>query len=211
MVRSIAPLGRGAGVWESADEAELVVGLRQGDPTCAETLVGTHAAPMLAVARRLLRDEEDARDCVQDALVRALQNIASFEGRASLKTWLHRIVVNCALMHLRKRESQAEQSLDELMPKFDQDGYLIGPTGMADTSIDDLLDRSNVRRLVHCSIDRLPDSLRTVLLLRDIEGYDTEEVAKMLDISAGAAKVRLHRARTALRKMLEPVFQGQVP
>lgn len=89
---------------------------------------------------------------------------------------------------------------------------MIGPTQMADTSIDDLLERTDVRRLVQCSIDQLPDSLRTVLLLRDIEGYDTEEVAEMLDISAGAAKVRLlHRARTALRKMLEPVFQGQVP
>jgi RNA polymerase sigma-70 factor, ECF subfamily len=187
-------------------EPDLVAGLRRGDPGCTATFVRTYGGPMLSVARRMLRHEEDARDCVQEAMIQALRQIDGFEGRAALRTWLHRIVVNRALMRLRTRASRAEESLDELMPQFDETGHLIGPTEMPEVSIEDLIEQNDVRRLVRAAIDRLPDGMRTIVMLRDVEGYDTEEVAGMLGISTGAAKVRLHRARNALRKLLEPVL-----
>jgi RNA polymerase sigma-70 factor, ECF subfamily len=192
-------------------EADLVAGLRRGDAACTSTFVRTYGGPMLSVARRMLRHDEDARDCVQEAMIQALRQIDGFEGRAALRTWLHRIVVNRALMRLRARASRAEDSLDQLMPQFDHTGHLIGPTEMPEVSIEDLIEQNDVRRMVRAAIDRLPDGMRTIILLRDVEGYDTEEVAGMLGISTGAAKVRLHRARNALRKLLEPVLLGRAP
>lgn len=161
---------------------------------------------MHATAKRLLRDDEAAREALQDAFLSVHRNIGGFEGRSGLPTWLHRIVVNASLQVLRKAERRPEASLDEEMPKFDGLGYLIGPTTQTPASIEELLQRDAVCELVRRSIDELPDRYRVVVVLRDLEGYDTAETARLLGITTSAAKVRLHRARTALRKRLEPVL-----
>ena len=196
----------------TASEGELLRGLVAGDSAAFEQLVRTHGPRMLAVARRMLRSEEDARDCLQEAFMRAHSAIEQFEGRASLGTWLHRIVVNAALMKLRSRRSKPEQSIEDLMPNFDADGCRIEPMWQIDESVETMIGRREVRDLVLASIGKLPDSYRTVLLLRDIEEHTTEDVASELGISAGAVKIRLHRARAALKKLLEPVFEkGEKP
>lgn len=183
-----------AGEGQASDERDL------------ERAVREHGAAMLSVARGLLSNEDDARECVQQAYLQAFAKISSFKGRSLFRTWLHRIVVNTALGILRKRKRQRTQSIDDLLPEFDSDGCRVEPSWQFNVSLEQMLERDQVRDLVRRSIEELPDSYRIVLVLRDIEGYDTNEVATLLDTNAGAIKTRLHRARLALKKKLEPLW-----
>jgi len=163
---------------------------------------------MLATSRRLLGSEEDARETVQEAFVQAFRNIGGFEGRSSLGTWLYRIAVNTALMRMRAQRRRPEASIDDLLPDFDLDGCRFEPLWQLDETVESMVQRDQVRVLVRQSIDALPTDYRVILVLRDIEGHDTATVAKILEISREAVKTRLHRARAALKKLLEPLYQG---
>ncbi len=187
-----------------AGERALLAALRGGDDRAYERLVSDHGGRMLAVARRMLRNEEEARDALQEAFLLAFRGLPRFEGSSRLSTWLHRIVVNAALMKLRSRRAHPEESIEPLLPAFLEDGHASASYRDWPESADRLLERSEVRGLVRASIDRLPATYRTVLLLRDIEELDTSEVAEQLGISANAVKIRLHRARQALREQLDP-------
>jgi RNA polymerase sigma-70 factor, ECF subfamily len=193
---------RVADVADKTGEDALLAGLRAGRDEAYEQLVRSYGGRMLAVARRLLGDGEDARDAVQDAFASAFRSIDRFEGHARLSTWLHRIVVNAALMKLRTRRRKPEEPLDDLLPAFLADGHRSDPGGPWQPAA--ALERREVRDLVRRSIDRMPESYRTVLLLRDIEELETAEVAEMLGIGPGVVKTRLHRARQALRGLLDP-------
>lgn len=187
-----------------AEERALLAALRGGDDRAYERLVSEHGGRMLAVARRMLRNEEEARDALQEAFVLAFRGLPRFAGESRLGTWLHRIVVNAALMKLRRQRSRPEESIEELLPAFLEDGHAAHSYSDWPESADRLLEREEVRQRVRASIDRLPVTYRTVLLLRDIEELDTGEVANALGISPNAVKVRLHRARQALRELLDP-------
>ena len=141
----------------------------------------------------------------------AFQNLDRFEGRSGIATWLHRITVNACLMKLRARERKAEESIDDLLPEFDQDDCRVEADWSFRRSVDDLLAQRQVQEIVLENIRALPESYRIVLMLRDIEELDTREVADLLDLSEAAVKVRLHRARAALKKLLEPVLRGDAP
>ena len=186
------------------DERVLIERLRAGEDAAFEELVRTHGGRMLAVARRFLRGEEDARDAVQDAFLSAFRSVDRFEGQSRLSTWLHRIVVNAALMKLRTRRRKPEKLIDDLLPGFLEDGHLAEPASEWQELSDQALLRKELRELIRSSIDELPENHRNVLMLRDIEGLDTEETAELIGISANAVKTRLHRARLALRGQLEP-------
>lgn len=189
------------------DEEALVARLKAGDEAAFERLVRDHAGRLLPVARRLLKNEEDARDAVQDAFLSAFKSIGRFETRARLSTWLHRIVVNAGLMKLRSKRRKNEASIEELLPSFDESGHHVEPPGpWRETSE---AERNELRRVVRQAIDRLPDTHRTVLLLRDIEQLDTDETANVLEITANAVKIRLHRARQALRGLLDPELREE--
>jgi RNA polymerase sigma-70 factor (ECF subfamily) len=180
--------------------------LQAGDAEAFEALVRRETPRLLAVARRMLRDEEDARDAVQEAFVSALRSLGAFGGRCQISTWLHRIAVNAALMKLRARRRKPEDSIEDLLPSFLEDGHHEHHPGeWRDTGEAQLASRED-REFVRAAIDRLPESYRTVLLLRDIEELDTAEAAEALGLSDNAVKVRLHRARQALRTLLEPRF-----
>ncbi len=193
------------------DEAELLAALRAGDDAAFETLVRHHGGRMLAVARRLLADEGDAQDAVQDAFLSAFKSLATFDGRAQIGTWLHRITVNAALMKLRTKKRHPETPIDDLLPTFKADGHQPAPTGRWTESAGAAAERSEAQTVIRQQIEKLPESYRTVLLLRDIEEFDTETVAQMLDVSISTVKVRLHRARQALRTLLDPLFGGARP
>ena len=105
------------------DESALVAALRAGDPKAFETMVRLYAGRMLAVARRLVGNDEEARDVVQDALLSAFRAISRFEGQSRVSTWLHRITVNTALMKLRTRRRKPEESIEPLLPSFQDDGH----------------------------------------------------------------------------------------
>ncbi|MCL4684795.1 sigma-70 family RNA polymerase sigma factor [Myxococcota bacterium] len=187
---------------DPAAEERLVIALRSRDEDAYEQLVRAHGGRMLAVARRLLGDSEDAPDAVQEAFVSAFRSIDSFEGQARLSTWLHRIVVNAALMKLRTRRRKPEQPIDDLLPTFEADGHHREPGKPWQPAA--RLEQREVHRLVRENIAKLPDAYRTVLVLRDIEELDTAEVAALLEVNAGVVKTRLHRARQALRTLLDP-------
>jgi RNA polymerase sigma-70 factor (ECF subfamily) len=190
----------------TGDEVSLVASLRAGDPSAFEATVRQFGGRMLSVARQLLGNDEDARDAVQDAFISAYRTLTCFEGRSSLGTWLHRIVVNAALMKLRRRSQRREQAIEDWLPTFLADGHQARPAPRWSDSAVAHLEREETRQLVRQCIERLPETHRTVLLLRDIEEMDTDTVALLLEISSDAVKVRLHRARQALRTLLDPVF-----
>ncbi len=161
---------------------------------------------MLAVARRFMGSEEDARDAVQEAFVSAFKAMDRFEGDSRISTWLHRIVVNACLMKLRTRRRKPEESIEDLLPKFAEGGHLeVSATSWE--GADALIEREQTRELVRGAIARLPESYRTVLMLRDIEEFDTEQTAQALGLTKAAVKTRLHRARQALRQVLDEHFQ----
>ena len=189
------------------DEAVLVAALRAGDAGAFERLVRSQGPRLLAVARRILRSEEDARDCLQETFLAAHRSLAQYEGRAPLAAWLRRIAVNSALMRLRARRARPETTIDELLPVYDAYGLRAGPTRTHDLTPEELLRRTDTRKLVHQALDELPDGYREVLLLRDIEGYSTAETAELLQATPGAVKVRVHRARSALKALLAPLFE----
>ena len=191
-----------------AGDHSLLADLRAGKEEAFARLLREHGGRMLAVARRLVRDEEDARDAVQEAFVSAFRSLDRFEGGSRLSTWLHRIVVNCCLMRLRSRQRRPEESIDDLLPRFLEDGHQETPAADWVEPIDVLLHRQEICALVRASIDRLPESYRTVLVLRDIEEVSTAEAAGMLGITENALKIRLHRARQALRTLLDPHLRG---
>jgi len=194
---------------ESADSS-LVERLGRNEPEAYESLVRSHGGAMLAAARRILRDEDEARDAVQDAFLAAFRGLADFEGTARLSTWLHRIVVNAALMRLRRRRRKPEEPIEALLPRFLEDGHHARPPA-AWAAPDDLLARGEDRAYVRACIDRLPEDYRTVLVLRDIEELDTAEAARALGMTVPAVKTRLHRAREALRTLLADRFESAHP
>ncbi len=189
---------------EARDEAELVGRLRAGDDDAYGTLVREQAGRMLAVARRMLGSEEDAHDVVQDAFLSAFKAIDRFEGGSRLSTWLHRIVVNAALMKIRARKRRPETSIEDLLPSFLEDGHQVNAPVEWKKTAQDVLESRETRGLVRKLIDELPETYRNVLMLRDIEGLDTKETADLLEVTPNAVKIRLHRARLALRTLLDP-------
>lgn len=188
------------------DEAALLARLRAGEESAYAELVRRCGGRMLATARRILGDEEEARDAVQDAFLSAFRSMGEFAGEARPSTWLHRIVVNAALMRLRSRRRHPAQGLEDLLPRFDREGVRIEAPELAAPDDDDpgeALDRTARERLVRDCIARLPDSYRVVLVLRDVEELSTEDTARALQISPPNVKTRLHRARQALKTLLE--------
>ena len=194
-----------------ASDSDFVARLRRREDGAFEELVRTEGGALLAVARRFLRGEEDARDAVQDAFVSAFQALPGFAGNCRLSTWLHRITVNACLMRLRTKRRHPEEELDDLLPRFLEDGHQALPARAWCESAESVLEKAELCDLVRRTIDRLPESYRVVLILRDIEEIPGEEVAEMLHITANAVKIRLHRARQALRTMLDPHMKGEAP
>ena len=190
----------------TVDDQTILAGLRAGDQQAYETLVRVHGGRMLAVARRFVRNDEDAQDIVQSAYLSAFRAVGRFEGNCLIGTWLHRIVVNTALMTLRSRRRKPEASIEDLLPAFQEDGHHVEQFSDWAAPADELINRAETRALVRTCIERLPDTYREVLMLRDIEELSTDEAARLLAITPTAVKVRLHRARQALSTLLRREF-----
>lgn len=191
---------------DEGDDPELVAALRAGDLTAFEKIIREQGRILLAVARRLLRNDDEAREAVQDAFVSAFRSCRRFEGASRISTWLHRIVVNSCLMRLRTQRRRLEVSIDEWLPTFLPDGHHEAAFIDWSNAAHALIEQQETCALVRRCIDRLPDAYRTVLLMHDIEGIPVDEVAAALEISPNAVHIRLHRSRQALRTLLDPVF-----
>src|SRR5207244_7726590 len=170
------------------DEPQLIARLRAGEESAFEQLVRSTSGRLLAAARRLLRNEEDARDAVQTAFIRAFQSLSRFREESRISTWLHRILVNEALMRLRSKKDK-EESIDDLMPTFVADGHQTRDTIDWTETADVALERAETAELIRKKIDELPQSYRTILIMRDIEELSNPEIAELLGINVNLVKV----------------------
>jgi len=184
-------------------DAELLKHLRGGHERAWESLVRECSGRMLAGARRILQSEDEARNAVQAAFVQAFRSIGGFRGGSRLSTWLYRITINESLMRLRSSSRRPEVPIEELLPAFHENGphaETVQPWPAPDQV---LLQEETCSHVREC-IGKLPLDYRVVLMLRDIEELDTAEVADILELTPNAVRIRLHRARMALRTLLTP-------
>lgn len=190
----------------SLDEPALVEAVRAGSEEAWERFVRTYVGPMRAVARKYLKEESEADDVVQEAFLSAFREIGRFESRSSIATWLHRITANAALMRLRSRAARPVVHVEDLLPQFSPQG--VWPEFLepwVDVGEDPLV-REELCSAVRDHIARLSPEHRIPLLMRSIEGVGNDEIARRLGISVNAAKIRVHRARQALRTLMSPLM-----
>ena len=204
-----APTGGAAGPAAPTDD-ELVTRARNRDLAAFETLVERHEERLYRVAMRLLRNETDAQEVLQDALVSAWQNLEGFAGRAQFGSWIYRVTVNAALMLLRSRRRRPTVSVEDMTPTALDAAVSESHMGSgSDWSKrpDEQLQSGELKQHVEVALDALPETLRLVFVLRDVEGLSTEETADVLGISIANVKTRLHRARLALRGAIGEYFE----
>lgn len=183
--------------------------LKSGEEDAFRELVKTLGPRLLRTAEHLLADQAEAQDCLQETFLQVHQKIDTYRGEASLATWVHRILVNSCLMKLRGR-NRSNASLETLHSEFDSNCRL-EPIWQFQQTVEEIVMQQDTREKVARHIKQLPDGYRETLILRDIEGYTTAEVCEMLSLSSSTVKVRLHRARAALKKTLEPYLEGFYP
>jgi len=187
------------------EELQLVQAAKGGDVSAFEDLVKRYDRNVFRIAQHITQNREDAEDVVQDAFLKAYQNLGQFQGQSKFYTWLVRIAVNEALMRLRRRRPERMVSLDEDV-KTEDDSV---PREVADWSPnpEQQYSQAELKDILTRTIQGLPASFRTVFVLRDVEGLSTEEAAEALDLSIPAVKSRLLRARLQLRERLSRYFQ----
>lgn len=177
-------------------EHEAIERAQQGDAESFEALYGLHKRRVYSLCLRMTGNTAEAEDLTQEAFLQLFRKIATFRGESAFSTWLHRLTVNVALMHLRKK-GLPEVSLEEMLePQED------GPkkdVGARDRALAGCIDRVNLQR----SIESLPPGYRIVFVLHDVEGYEHNEIAGMMGCSIGNSKSQLHKARLKLRELLK--------
>jgi RNA polymerase sigma-70 factor (ECF subfamily) len=178
--------------------------LRAGDPLAFTQFVEENQGQVYNVALRMLNDPQEAEDVLQETFLSAYKALADFEGRSSLSTWLYRIASNASLMRLRKKRPNVV-SVDEPLTLDAGDSVPRQLVDWSNLPEDELLS-SESRHVMDQAISELPESLRIVFVLRDLEGLSTLETGEVLGISEGAVKTRLHRARLWLRERLATYF-----
>jgi RNA polymerase sigma-70 factor (ECF subfamily) len=182
---------------EHVSEEQLIAGAKRGEEQAFESLFEKHRRWVYSLCLRMSRSSAEAEDLTQDAFLQLFRRISSFRGESSFSTWFHRLVINTALMHLRRKNK-------ELARFGGQDRSLQNSAGEEYGAEDPGL-RSVVERIsIHQALSRLPESYRTVVILHDVEGYRHEEIVRSRNGSVGTSKSQLHRARAMLRKLLMP-------
>ncbi|HUK26062.1 MAG TPA: sigma-70 family RNA polymerase sigma factor [Terriglobales bacterium] len=189
----------------ATEEQVLVQAAKNGDLQAFEELVRRYDRNVFRIAQHITHNREDAEDVVQDAFLKAYENLNQFQGQSKFYTWLVRIAVNEALMKLRRMRPGRTVSLDEDV-KTEDDTL---PREVADWSPnpEQQYSQAELRDILTRTIQGLPPSFRTVFVLRDVEGLSTEETAEALELSVPAVKSRLLRARLQLRERLNRYFQ----
>jgi len=176
---------------DAPHDDELLSRFRGGDGKAFDAIVDRYERRVFAIALRICRHQEDARDVTQDVFVTALRTLSSFRGAALLSTWLHRVAVNASLDLVRRRSRREGSSVEGLS---DRPAEGPGPEAEAIESVR--------AREVHRALGRIPEDQRAVVVLHDLEGLDYAEAAATLEVPVGTVKSRLHRARLALAREL---------
>jgi RNA polymerase sigma-70 factor (ECF subfamily) len=190
---------------EATPETELLVRFQSSDPSSAiAELFEAYADPIYRLAMQLLGDPSAAEDVVQETFISAITHRETFEGRSKLSSWLYRIAYNAAMGRLRARP---EEPLPEDEPDDENPAPL--PRNLVDWNVtpEQLQQDTEAAEIMQKAIASLPAKYRVVFFLRDVEGQSTEQTAEVLGLTETAVKVRLHRARLALRELLSDYFE----
>lgn len=182
---------------------------KPGDHAAFEEVVRQETPRLYRVIYRLVKDQSEAESLVQETFLQAYQNLDNFRGDSAFSTWLIGIGLNLARSSLRKRKREdvlSEEDIEELQPAFRMGRYAEKPRAWKPHR---RLEQREKERVLREALERLPDSYRTVIVLRDLEELSTAETAEALDITRGNVRVRLHRARQALRAILEEHFEEE--
>ncbi len=186
---------------EFAPDELLVARAQTGDVIALRRLFDRHEERLFHLAMRFVRDENDAREILQDVFVTAWRKLPGFEGRAQISSWLHRVTANASLMFLRARSRRPTFNgalpgdLEAEIANSNHDAGLAGPT-----QPDEHLALGELQQEIRSAVDKLPDMLRLVFQAREIDGHSTFQAARTLGVSEQVIKTRLHRARLALRE-----------
>ena len=178
-------------------EAEAIRLAQQGDAGAFELIYRLHSRRVYALCLRMVGNPAEAEDLTQDAFLQLFRKIATFRGESAFSTWLHRLAVNVVLMHLRKK-GLPQVSLEETLEPSQEDGPR-KDIGARDLMLSGSVDRVTLER----AIENLPPGYRLVFVLHDVEGYEHNEIAGMLECSIGNSKSQLHKARMKLRDLLK--------
>ena len=188
-------------------DAELIEALRMGEPTAAEQLFAAYGDRAYRLAVRITGNRGDAEEALQDAFWNVIRKIDTFREESSIGSWIYRIVTNTACQKLRRRAQRgAEISLNDVLPLFDQDGRHATLVTDWSSSLDDPAVQRELRDVLESALAELPPPYRAAVVLRDVEGMSTTDVARALGITVATAKTRTHRARLRLRQRLSSVM-----
>lgn len=190
---------------QSFDESALVARAKAGDDRAYSELVNQYEGRIFRLAKRIVLNEEDAEDVLQDAFLKAYENLDSFQGNSKFYTWIVRIAVNEALMKLRKRKTDRTVSLDEQLDTGED--TVVREIAVWDGTPEDRYSQEELRGLLDSAVAALDPIYRTVFQLRDVEELSTEETAESLGLTVPAVKSRLLRARLQLRERLTRMFK----
>lgn len=179
----------------------------EGPPLTPEIVFRDYAPRVFNVARRMLGNDADAEDVTQDVLLQVVRKLDTFRGDSAFPTWLHRVTVNAALAHRRKKSSRHESPTPDSLDGFVDDGRTSGPGKPWSMRPDQAAIDKETQELIETAIEHLPEPFRDVYVLADVEGLPNSEIADMLALSVPAVKSRLHRARLAMRHRLAPHFE----
>lgn len=175
-------------------------------PLTVEDVFRDYAPRIYFLARRLLGNDADAEDITQEVLMQVLRKLDTFRGESTFPTWLHRITVNAALSHRRKRKVRDDRAVTQEVDTIDN-GQLSGPVRRWGVSPEQAILDQETNEVLERAIASLPETYRDVYVLADVEGLPNQDVAEMLELSLPAVKSRLHRARLMLRDTLAPYFE----
>jgi len=179
---------------EGAGDAELVRRSQKGDREAFGLLVVRYQHRIYNTTLRLLSDPDDAAEVAQEAFLRAFENIRGYKKKSAFSTWLYRIAINCALSRRRKRQVAKEVAFKDLS-RAPGNPHLDAPSSS--------LEEAEKKRLVEEALVSLPANLRSVVVLRDLEGLNYAAISRVLKVNQGTVKSRLHRARNLLREQLK--------
>jgi RNA polymerase sigma-70 factor, ECF subfamily len=193
----------------SQGEEQLIREALRGNTKSLDQLFGRYSRALYPTALKLMGNPEDAEDALQDGLLSAFRNLRRFEGRSQFSTWLTRIVINAALMRLRSKRAHPATSIDA---EPNADGDEPAPAEMiADhsPSPEEIYARKEVREIFERNLEGLSPTLRSAIVLRDVEGMSTEEAAETLGVPEGTLKSQLHRARVQLATLLSATLRSK--
>jgi RNA polymerase sigma-70 factor (ECF subfamily) len=185
-------------------EAEAIRLAQQGDAQAFERIYRLHNRRVYALCLRMVGNPAEAEDLAQEAFLQLFRKIATFRGESAFSTWLHRLSVNVVLMRLRKKKL-AETSLDETTEPDEESGGPRRDIGGPDLRLSGSVDRVNIER----AIEQLPPGYRSVFVLHDVQGYEHNEIATIMNCSIGNSKSQLHKARMRLRRFLQDAQRDQ--